>query len=237
MPDPDYSGIAPAALPTPPEGPFWTFWEVVSYVDLRDPGSVREAPPAKPPPSPRLRQAITKAVEGIRNGILRTFEFRDIDGVTEFCEVALRRRLDPTQAVIEGFAILTGHHLDSLYDGVFILAADVLAAFPADPPKEPKELADIPSEAALTVSRVDLSEAAPMPPESAPAPIRKRKRKPQTKFDRTKELLLEWFPDGRRPPPRDTLPLIYKRMGDAGHKVALITIRRALAATGLERSK
>ena len=148
MPDPDHSRnalTASPASPAPPEGPFWTFWQAVAYVDLRDPKSVRDAPP---PPSPRLRQAIAKVKEAIQNRTLRAFEFRDIDGVTEFREVSRRRWLDPTSMIAEGFASLTGDLdlLDKLYDGILLSVADAMAAFPA------------PDEAAVAAEAVETTE-------------------------------------------------------------------------------
>lgn len=186
MPDPDHSRNA---SPAPPEGPFWTFWEAVAYVDLRDPEnvrdhaviraglkrerdsasvislqsvrdhaviraaferdseSVRDAPPADHL-SPRLRQAIAKVREAIRGGTLCAFEFRDIDGVTEFCEAPPRRWRDPTNMVVEGFASLTGdlNLLDRLYDGILLSVAGVMAALP------------VPDEAAVAAEAVGTTE-------------------------------------------------------------------------------
>jgi hypothetical protein len=112
----------------------------------RDSEGVREAPPADHL-SPGLRQAIAKVREAIRGGTLCAFEFRDIDGVTGFCEAPPRRWRDPTNMVVQGFASLTGdlNLLDRLYDGILLSVADVMA-FPA------------PDEAAVAAEAVETTE-------------------------------------------------------------------------------
>jgi hypothetical protein len=131
----------------------------VSYADIRSDVLALNARYEQPIDhfslSPRFRQVVWKAKEALRNKTVRVFEFEDVDGVTELCEVFLQfsehTLLEAGAMQMSGGAFGFLRALDRLYGHLFIPVEDARVFLPANSPETP-ELIIVPPEPPASVT-------------------------------------------------------------------------------------